>query len=224
MLQIFNQVLTVASELAISAFPAQLCSTTVLKVVPMIFMVMSGFVEYFMELSKTKADFSIKGFSVPVSRIGKEFKVIVEGMIQHIEQVQRTYAEEETKKNKSKKVPNAVKAQLMKDKKLIPNMVYSIEKYDQQIISLSNKKKDQRGTRLLVGMKLSTARDFKIDAGKLTEALSDRRVVQEMTTVPDEETRMKPDDVPVPAPGSRLRKGRKRKPASKDESHEEEED
>jgi len=41
-------------------------------------------------------------------------------------------------------VPNAVKAQLMKDKKLIPNMVYSIEKYDQQIIALSEKKKDVR--------------------------------------------------------------------------------
>jgi len=48
---------------------------------------------------------------------------------------------------------------------------------------------------LLVGMKLSTSRDFKIDGAKMTEALQDKRVVQEMTTVPDDETRMNQTNV-----------------------------
>lgn len=57
-----GQILNVTSNLAACSFPAGIYSVTILKVLPQIFNVMTGFGEHLFELSKKKADYSlIKG-------------------------------------------------------------------------------------------------------------------------------------------------------------------
>lgn len=62
-----------------------------------------------------------------------------------LQRIQREYADEivskvpTSKRKKEQKIPQAVKNQFLKEKRLIPNMVYSIEKYDHQIIMIAKK-------------------------------------------------------------------------------------
>ncbi len=62
-----------------------------------------------------------------------------------LQRVQREYADDlvsrvpVSKRSKQQKIPQAVKNQFLKEKRLIPNMVYSIEKYDHQIIMIAKK-------------------------------------------------------------------------------------
>lgn len=45
-------------------------------------------------------------------------------------------------KKKAIQLPQTVKNQFIQDKKLIPNLVYAMERYDNQIVALSDKLKE----------------------------------------------------------------------------------
>lgn len=71
----------------------------------------------------------------------------------------------------------------LKESKMIPSLVFAIEKYEKLIIQLSKKSK----VNLMTGMKLSTLRDFKIETAKLLKPEPDESEEEEQETSIDEE-------------------------------------
>uniref|UniRef100_A0A673WCV7 FA complementation group I n=1 Tax=Salmo trutta TaxID=8032 RepID=A0A673WCV7_SALTR len=70
-----------------------------------------------------------------------------------------------------------VQAKLLRETKAIPNLIYSIEQYEKYLITLSKKSK----VNLMQYMKLSTSRDFRINAATLEAALQEHDNSQQVS-------------------------------------------
>uniref|UniRef100_A0A8C5A9N6 FA complementation group I n=1 Tax=Gadus morhua TaxID=8049 RepID=A0A8C5A9N6_GADMO len=70
-----------------------------------------------------------------------------------------------------------VQAKLLRETKAIPNLIFSIEQYEKFLITLSKKSK----VNLMQYMKLSTSRDFRINAATLEAALQEQDATQQDT-------------------------------------------
>uniref|UniRef100_A0A4W5KQZ6 FA complementation group I n=1 Tax=Hucho hucho TaxID=62062 RepID=A0A4W5KQZ6_9TELE len=70
-----------------------------------------------------------------------------------------------------------VQAKLLRETKAIPNLIYSIEQYEKYLITLSKKSK----VNLMQYMKLSTSRDFRINAATLEAALQEQDNSQQVS-------------------------------------------
>uniref|UniRef100_A0A8C5AWB3 FA complementation group I n=1 Tax=Gadus morhua TaxID=8049 RepID=A0A8C5AWB3_GADMO len=69
-----------------------------------------------------------------------------------------------------------VQAKLLRETKAIPNLIFSIEQYEKFLITLSKKSK----VNLMQYMKLSTSRDFRINAATLEAALQEQDATQQV--------------------------------------------
>uniref|UniRef100_A0A8C5CU79 FA complementation group I n=1 Tax=Gadus morhua TaxID=8049 RepID=A0A8C5CU79_GADMO len=74
------------------------------------------------------------------------------------------------KKKKRRDEASMVTAKLLRETKAIPNLIFSIEQYEKFLITLSKKSK----VNLMQYMKLSTSRDFRINAATLEAALQEQ--------------------------------------------------
>ncbi|XP_018024650.1 Fanconi anemia group I protein [Hyalella azteca] len=81
----------------------------------------------------------------------------------------------------------------MKESKLIPALVFAIEKYEKLVIQLSKRSK----VNLMTGMKLSTLRDFKIETNKL-ERLNNSNDDQEEREDAEEHAPASSDEKTIP--------------------------
>ncbi|KAM7396515.1 hypothetical protein PAMP_019550 [Pampus punctatissimus] len=86
---------------------------------------------------------------------------------------------DDKKKKKRSEVNTA--ASLLRETKAIPNLIFSIEQYEKYLITLSKKSK----VNLMQYMKLSTSRDFRINAATLDAALQEQDDSQETTESQD---------------------------------------
>uniref|UniRef100_A0A672P4A0 Fanconi anemia group I protein-like n=1 Tax=Sinocyclocheilus grahami TaxID=75366 RepID=A0A672P4A0_SINGR len=75
------------------------------------------------------------------------------------------------KLKKKKKEDEAVAAKVLRETKAIPNLIFNIEQYEKFLILLSKKSK----VNLMQYMKLSTSRDFRINAATLEAALQEQQ-------------------------------------------------
>lgn len=84
----------------------------------------------------------------------------------------QTIQSESLSGEKKKKDDGAVisTAKVLRDAKPIPNLIFAIEKYEEILIKLSKKSK----VNLMQYMKLSTSRDFRINAASLDVALQEK--------------------------------------------------
>ncbi|KAG7246098.1 hypothetical protein CRUP_037867 [Coryphaenoides rupestris] len=71
----------------------------------------------------------------------------------------------------------AATAKLLRETKVIPNLIFSIEQYEKFLITLSKKSK----VNLMQHMKLSTSRDFRINAATLDAALQEQDASQQQS-------------------------------------------
>uniref|UniRef100_A0AAQ5XU60 FA complementation group I n=1 Tax=Amphiprion ocellaris TaxID=80972 RepID=A0AAQ5XU60_AMPOC len=81
-----------------------------------------------------------------------------------------------------------VLAKLLRETKAIPNLIFSIEQYEKYLITLTKKSK----VNLMQYMKLSTSRDFRINAATLDAALQEQDASQETTESQDTEETQEP--------------------------------
>ncbi|KAK5867624.1 hypothetical protein PBY51_012095 [Eleginops maclovinus] len=82
---------------------------------------------------------------------------------------------DDKKKKKRNEVNTAASAKLLRETKAIPNVIFSIEQYEKFLITLSKKSK----VNLMQYMKLSTSRDFRINAASLDAVLQEQDGTQE---------------------------------------------
>uniref|UniRef100_A0A3Q3KNC1 FA complementation group I n=1 Tax=Monopterus albus TaxID=43700 RepID=A0A3Q3KNC1_MONAL len=91
---------------------------------------------------------------------------------------------DEKKKKKRNEVNTTASAKLLRETKAIPNLIFSIEQYEKYLITLSKKSK----VNLMQYMKLSTSRDFRINAATLDAALQEQDNSQETTESQETQT------------------------------------
>ncbi|XP_030586920.1 Fanconi anemia group I protein [Archocentrus centrarchus] len=84
---------------------------------------------------------------------------------------------DDKKKKRRNDVNTTASAKLLRETKAIPNLIFSIEQYEKYLITLSKKSK----VNLMQYMKLSTSRDFRINAATLDAALQEQDDSQETT-------------------------------------------
>ncbi|CAL8321630.1 unnamed protein product [Gadus morhua 'NCC'] len=100
------------------------------------------------------------------------------------------------KKKKRRDEASMVTAKLLRETKAIPNLIFSIEQYEKFLITLSKKSK----VNLMQYMKLSTSRDFRINAATLEAALQEQDATQQ-----SQEASQEAEDTP-PQPQKKKRK------------------
>ncbi|NWH71056.1 FANCI protein, partial [Piaya cayana] len=91
--------------------------------------------------------------------------------VQNIHSESLSFAEEKKKKKKEDEAAavSTVMAKVLRDTKPIPNLIFAIEQYEKFLIHLSKKSK----VNLMQYMKLSTSRDFRINASMLDSVLQE---------------------------------------------------
>ncbi|KAG7246670.1 hypothetical protein CRUP_027406, partial [Coryphaenoides rupestris] len=88
------------------------------------------------------------------------------------------------KKRRRDEANMAATAKLLRETKVIPNLIFSIEQYEKFLITLSKKSK----VNLMQHMKLSTSRDFRINAATLDAALQEQDASQQSQETSQEAT------------------------------------
>ncbi|XP_034542605.1 Fanconi anemia group I protein [Notolabrus celidotus] len=95
---------------------------------------------------------------------------------------------DDKKKKKRSEVSTAASAKLLRETTAIPNLIFSIEQYEKFLITLSKKSK----VNLMQYMKLSTSRDFRINAATLDAALQEQDENDENTESQEAEETQEP--------------------------------
>ena len=171
--QIMIGVILALHELTQSAFPLGVSADTITKVVTKLYTTLGAFTKYFLWLYTQKVGKVPQKFERLVKLTGTHLAPQVYAMITYMQCTQTESVREQTLngRNKTKegrkKASVAGKNRALKDSRLIPNLIYSIEQFERYLIQLSKKCKVD----LMADMRRSTSRDFRINAASLEAAL-----------------------------------------------------
>ncbi|XP_063781858.1 Fanconi anemia group I protein isoform X2 [Pseudophryne corroboree] len=138
--------LTACHELVQTALPAGSCMDTLLKDLTKMYTVLTALVKYYLQVCTNHAGTIPTRLEKLVKLSGSHLTPQCYAFI--------TYAQ----------------ARILRDTKPIPNLIFAIEKYEEFLIKLSKKSK----VNLMQYMKLSTSRDFRINAATLDVALQEK--------------------------------------------------
>ncbi|KAK7066120.1 hypothetical protein SK128_010025 [Halocaridina rubra] len=143
-----------AHEIIQSALPLGNCMDNTLRVITKFYNILGLYVRYYLDLFKMRSSSQIsEKFEKLVHTAGEMLTAPIYGTITYIEGVQRK--------------DGAHISRTMKESKLIPSLIFSIEQFEKHLINLSRKSK----VNLMQGMQLSTSRDFRILTSAMVEAL-----------------------------------------------------
>ncbi|GCC25641.1 hypothetical protein chiPu_0004052 [Chiloscyllium punctatum] len=176
--------LTAFHELIQTSIPAGSCVDILLKELAKMYSILTSLVKYY-----------IQGYTGHVAHLPARFEKLVKlsgshltsqcyAFITYVQNIQSETANfgggPEKKKDKKKEMAaiTAATARVLRETKPIPNLIFSIEQYEKFLIHLTKKSK----VNLMQYMKLSTSRDFRINAATLDAALQE----QEAEEIQDE--------------------------------------
>ncbi|XP_078386115.1 Fanconi anemia group I protein isoform X2 [Cetorhinus maximus] len=176
--------LTAFHELIQTSIPPGSCVDILLKELGKMYSILTSLVKYY-----------IQGYTGHVAHLPARFEKLVKLSGSHltpqcyafITYVQNIQSETmsfgggaEKKKDKKKEMAaiTAATARVLRETKPIPNLIFAIEQYEKFLIHLTKKSK----VNLMQYMKLSTSRDFRINAATLDAALQE----QEAEEIQDE--------------------------------------
>ncbi|KAK4296808.1 hypothetical protein Pmani_030728 [Petrolisthes manimaculis] len=162
-----THVMASAYEVIQSAQPDGATIDQTLRVVTKLYNILSLYVKYYLDLFKLKNNTQISDkLEKVVHNSAMMISKPVYPMITYIESTQRQIG---------KKKQSTLTARAIKESKLIPSLIYSIEQYEKHLITLSRKSK----VNLMQAMKLSTARDFRIMPNALLDVLEQENQEEE---------------------------------------------
>lgn len=157
----FGIVMYAVHEVIQSALPLGASTDQTLKLVTKLYNVLSLYVKYYLDLYKVKTYPQISDkFEKVVHMSGQLVTAPIYPTITYIEGAQRQV---------ERKTEGSLKARAIKEYKLIPSLIFSIEQYEKHLITLSRRSK----VNLMQAMKLSTSRDFRIVPNAIVEALKE---------------------------------------------------
>ncbi|NXC17231.1 FANCI protein, partial [Corythaeola cristata] len=166
--------LTVYHELVQTALPAGSCVDTLLRSLSKTYAILTSLIKHYIQACRSTS------YTIP-GRLEKLVKLSGSHLtpqcysfityVQNIHSESLSFAEEKKKKKKEDEAAavSTVMAKVLRETKPIPNLIFAIEQYEKFLIHLSKKSK----VNLMQYMKLSTSRDFRINASMLDSALQE---------------------------------------------------
>uniref|UniRef100_A0A8C2UAT6 FA complementation group I n=1 Tax=Coturnix japonica TaxID=93934 RepID=A0A8C2UAT6_COTJA len=165
--------LTVFHELVQTALPAGSCVDSLLRSLSKTYAILTSLIKHYIQACRSTSNTVPGRLEKLVKLSGSHLTPQCYSFITYV-QVSESLSFAEEKKKKKKEDETAAK--VLRDTKPIPNLIFAIEQYEKFLIHLSKKSK----VNLMQYMKLSTSRDFRINASMLDS------VLQDTTEQPDE--------------------------------------
>ncbi|CAH1782677.1 unnamed protein product [Owenia fusiformis] len=168
-------VINVIHELIQSAVPPGHITDHLLKCITKLYNTITLLVKYYISLYHQKVGHMPGKFERLVKCSGTLLTQYVYSVIIYLQQrqpepMQQTGAVKKLEKKSANGQGVKGKNKVLKESRLIPNVIFSIEQYERFLIQLSNKSK----INLMENIKVSTSRDFRINTASLQMALSNQ--------------------------------------------------
>ncbi|NWT46128.1 FANCI protein, partial [Chroicocephalus maculipennis] len=166
--------LTVYHELVQTALPAGSCVDTLLRSLSKTYAILTSLVKHYIQACRSTSNTIPARLEKLVKLSGSHLTPQCYSFITYVQNIHSeslSFAEEKKKKKKEDEAAavSTVMAKVLRETKPIPNLIFAIEQYEKFLIHLSKKSK----VNLMQYMKLSTSRDFRINASMLDSALQE---------------------------------------------------
>ncbi|NWS66966.1 FANCI protein, partial [Crotophaga sulcirostris] len=166
--------LTVYHELVQTALPAGSCVDTLLRSLSKSYAILTSLVKHYIQACRSTSNTIPGRLEKLVKLSGSHLTPQCYSFITYVQNIHSeslSFAEEKKKKKKEDEAAaiSTVMAKVLRETKPIPNLIFAIEQYEKFLIHLSKKSK----VNLMQYMKLSTSRDFRINASMLDSALQE---------------------------------------------------
>ncbi|XP_064373311.1 Fanconi anemia group I protein isoform X2 [Dromaius novaehollandiae] len=166
--------LTAYHELVQTALPAGSCVDTLLRSLSKTYTILTSLIKQYIQACRTTSNTIPGRLEKLVKLSGSHLTPQCYSFITYVQNIHSeslSFAEEKKKKKKEDEaaVISTVMAKVLRETKPIPNLIFAIEQYEKFLIHLSKKSK----VNLMQYMKLSTSRDFRINASMLESALQE---------------------------------------------------
>ncbi|XP_010002365.1 PREDICTED: Fanconi anemia group I protein, partial [Chaetura pelagica] len=167
--------LTVYHELVQTALPAGSCVDTLLRSLSKTYAILTSLIKHYIQASRSTSNTIPGRLEKLVKLSGSHLTPQCYSFITYVQNIHSeslSFAEEKKKKKKDDETAavSTVMAKVLRETKPIPNLIFAIEQYEKFLIHLSKKSK----VNLMQYMKLSTSRDFRINASLLDSVLQER--------------------------------------------------
>ncbi|XP_075621223.1 Fanconi anemia group I protein isoform X1 [Balearica regulorum gibbericeps] len=167
--------LTVYHELVQTALPAGSCVDTLLRSLSKTYAILTSLIKHYIQACRSTSSTIPGRLEKLVKLSGSHLTPQCYSFITYVQNIHSeslSFAEEKKKKKKEDEAAaiSTVMAKVLRDTKPIPNLIFAIEQYEKFLIHLSKKSK----VNLMQYMKLSTSRDFRINASMLDSVLQER--------------------------------------------------
>ncbi|NXP70999.1 FANCI protein, partial [Ramphastos sulfuratus] len=166
--------LTVYHELVQTALPAGSCVDMLLRSLSKTYAILTSLIKHYIQACRSTSNTIPGRLEKLVKLSGSHLTPPCYSFITYVQNIHSeslSFAEEKKKKKKEDEAAavSTVMAKVLRDTKPIPNLVFAIEQYEKFLIHLSKKSK----VNLMQYMKLSTSRDFRINAAVLDCAMQE---------------------------------------------------
>ncbi|CAJ1057263.1 Fanconi anemia group I protein [Xyrichtys novacula] len=163
--------LTALNELVQTALLPGTCTITLLRELSRTYTILTTLVKYYIQVCASQHGALPARFEKLVKLSGSHLTPQCYSFITYAQSGELSGGGTDDKKKKRTEVNTAASAKLQRETKAIPDLIFSIEQYEKFLITLSKKSK----VNLMQYMKLSTSRDFRINAATLDAALQEER-------------------------------------------------
>ncbi|XP_074488417.1 Fanconi anemia group I protein isoform X3 [Sebastes fasciatus] len=172
--------LTALNELVQTALLPGTCTITLLRELSRTYTILTTLVKYYVQVCASQHGALPARFEKLVKLSGSHLTPQCYSFITHAQRGEfGGGGADDKKKKKRNEVNTAASAKLLRETTAIPNVIFSIEQYEKYLIALSKKSK----VNLMQYMKLSTSRDFRINAATLDAALQEQDDSQEVSAI-----------------------------------------
>ncbi|XP_032556209.1 Fanconi anemia group I protein isoform X1 [Chiroxiphia lanceolata] len=166
--------LTVYHELVQTALPAGSCVDTLLRSLSKTYTILTSLIKHYIQACRSTSNTIPGRLEKLVKLSGSHLTPQCYSFITYVQNIHSeslSFTEEKKKKKKEDEAAavSTVMAKVLRETKPIPNLIFAIEQYEKFLIHLSKKSK----VNLMQYMKLSTSRDFRINASMLDSALQE---------------------------------------------------
>ncbi|KAM6119201.1 LOW QUALITY PROTEIN: Fanconi anemia group I protein [Pterocles gutturalis] len=163
--------LTVYHELVQTALPAGSCVDMLLRSLSKTYAILTSLIKHYIQACRSSSNTIPGRLEKLVKLSGSHLTPQCYSFITYVQSESLSFAEEKKKKKKEDEAAaiSTVMAKVLRETKPIPNLIFAIEQYEKFLIHLSKKSK----VNLMQYMKLSTSRDFRINASVLDSALQE---------------------------------------------------
>ncbi|XP_026464915.1 Fanconi anemia group I protein-like [Ctenocephalides felis] len=150
-------IIMILNSLSNSQIPTGICTDTLFKTLQSLYETLFNVTKYFSRRVTESAAVVVRTrFDKAVKLAGKKLCGAVYRLISHVEEMQ----------------DNKQKTKVLRQTRMIPNLVYAIEKFKKSVIGLSSKTNSSTTAILTAALNIGTTRDFRLHLQTLQSALS----------------------------------------------------